>query len=92
MFKYFGIISGVAMALIGEVVTAMADGVLDGAELSRLIKRGVMSLRMAGVSQTELDQIQVITDRFEFDALPFNDGDLLVYAPQELLEKLKIKV
>ena len=91
-FKVFKIVMGVAMAIAGEVCEAWEDGVLDGPELASIIKKGIMGLRMTGVSQDELDQIQMVTSRAEYDMLSFKDGDLLVYAPEELTSKLKIKV
>ena len=91
-FKIFGAVTGVATSIAGEVVQALADKVLDGTELGRIIKKGVYGLRMAGVSQDELDQIQVIMTREEYEALPFKDGDLIVYGPMELTSKLRIKV
>jgi len=91
-FKIFGIVSSLAMNVAGEVVQALQDKVLDGPELASIIKKTIMGLRMAGVSQDELDQIQVITDRVEFETLPFKDGDVVIYGPSELTSKLKIKV
>jgi hypothetical protein len=91
-FKILGIVTGMATALAGEVVQAMADGVLDGTELAHLIKRGIMTLRMSGVSQEELDQIQITTKLSEVEGLQFKDGDLMVYVPEELSSKLKIEV
>ena len=91
-FKIFGAVTGVATSIAGEVVQALADKVLDGTELGRIIKKGVYGLRLAGVSQEELDQIQVITTQEEYNALPFKDGDLIVYGPTELTSKLRIKV
>jgi len=91
-FKILGIVTGMATQVAGEVVQALADGVLDGPELGNIIKKGILGLRMAGVSQDELDQIQMVTTRAEYDALKFKDGDVLVYGPVELTSKLKIKV
>ena len=91
-FKILGIVTGMATQVAGEVVQALADGVLDGPELGNIIKKGIFGLRMAGVSQDELDQIQMVTTRAEYDALEFKDGDVLVYGPVELTSKLKIKV
>jgi hypothetical protein len=87
-----GIATGVATVLAGEVVQAMADGVLDGTELGRLIKRGIMTLRMSGVSQEELDLIKIVSQKYEYDTLNFKDGDMVIYVPVELSSKLKIKV
>ena len=91
-FKIFGAVTGVTTSIAGEVVQAFADNVLDGTELGRIIKKGVYGLRMAGVSQEELDQIQVVMTLEEYEALPFKDGDLIVYGPTELTSKLRIKV
>jgi hypothetical protein len=91
-FKILGIVTGMATQVAGEVVQALADGVLDGPELGNLIKKGILGLSMAGVSQEELDQIQMVTTRAEYDVLEFKDGDVLVYGPVELTSKLKIKV
>jgi hypothetical protein len=91
-FRILGIVTGIATTLAGEVVQALADGVLDGPELGNIIKRGIMSLRMSGVSQEDLDMIQMVTTRAEYEALDFQDGDVLVYGPIELTSKLKIKV
>jgi hypothetical protein len=57
-FKILGIVTGMATQVAGEVVQALADGVLDGPELGNIIKKGIMGLRLAGVSHDELDQIQ----------------------------------
>lgn len=91
-FKIFGAVTGVVSSTAGEVMQALADGVLDGTELARIIKAGIMGLRMAGVSRGDLDQVQVITTRNEYEMLPFKDGDVLVYGPSEVTGKLKIKV
>jgi hypothetical protein len=76
----------------GEIAQALADGVLNGPELARIVKAGVMGLRMVGVSHRDLDQVQVITTRAEYEMLPFKDGDVIVYGPEELTSKLKMKV
>ena len=91
-FKILGIVTGMATQVAGEVVQALADGVLDGPELGNIIKKGIMGLRLAGVSHDELDQIQMVTTRAEYDALEFKDGDVLFYGPVELTSKLKIRV
>ena len=91
-FKIFGVITGVATSVAGEVVQSLSDGTLDGPELANIIKKSVRGLRMAGVSQEELDMVQVITTRQEYEQLQFVDGDVLVYGPVELTSKLKIKV
>ena len=92
--KYFMIIAQItslATLMAGEIVQALSDGVLDGPELANIVKRGILNLRMAGVSHEDLDQIQVITARYEYDQLPFKDGDVLFYGPSEVTSKLKIK-
>jgi hypothetical protein len=91
-FKVFKVVMGVAMSIAGESMEAWEDGVLDGPELASIIKKGIMGLRMTGVSQDELDQILLITTKMEYDMLPFKDGDLVIYGPSELTSKLKIKV
>jgi len=91
-FKVFRIVMGIALAIGGEVAEAWADGVLDGPELASIIKNGIMGLRMSGVSQKDLDMIQMVTTKGEYDMLDFKDGDLLLYAPEELIAKMKIKV
>jgi hypothetical protein len=91
-FKILGIVTGMATQVAGKVVQALADGVLDNPELGNIIKKGILWLRVAGVSQDELDQNQMVTTRAEYDALEFKDGDVLVYGPVELTARLKIRV
>jgi len=91
-FKIFGVLTGVATSIAGEVVQAMADGVLDGSELAGIIKSGISGLRMTGVTHDDLDQIKVVTSTYEHQQIDFQNGDIVVYAPVELLAKLKIKV
>ncbi len=91
-FKLFRVVMSVSMAISGEIAEAWEDGILNGKEMASIIKNGIMGLRMAGVSQKDLDQIQVVTQRYELEALSFKDGDIAVYGPQELINKLKIKV
>jgi hypothetical protein len=91
-FKVFKVVMGVAMAIAGDVLEAWEDGVLDGKELGTIISKGIMGLRMTGVSQDELDQILIISTKMEYDMLPFKDGDLVIYGPSELTSKMKIKV
>lgn len=90
--KIIGAVMGVAMAIAYDVIEAFKDNILDGSEIARITKSGFQGLRVAGVSQAELDMIQVATTRQEYEALDFKDGDVLVYGPQELTSKLKIKV
>lgn len=91
-FKVLGVITGMSTMVAGEVVQAFSDGALDGSELAGIIKRGITGLRIAGVSQADLDQIQIATTQAEYDALDFQDGDMLIYSPKELTSKLKITV
>lgn len=91
-YKIFGVVTGVATQIAGAVMQAFSDDVLDGPELANITKSGIQGLRMAGVSQKELDMIQVATTRAEYEALPFKDGDVLIYGPVELTSKLKIRV
>lgn len=91
-FKLFGVVTGIVSATAGEVIQALADGILDGRELAKIVKAGIMGLRMAGISHADLDQVQVITTRAEYEALPFKDGDVAVYGPVEVTSKLKIEV
>lgn len=94
--RYFIIVSQVtslATVMAGEIAQALMDGVLDGTELANIIKRLIMNLRMVGVSHAQLDQIKMtttITETTEL-ALNFKDGDIMVYVPSELTNKLKIE-
>ncbi len=94
-FKYFILIaqlSGLATSLAGEIAQALSDGVLNGSELGSIISRFITNLRMVGVSQGDIGMIQMVTTRVEFDQLDFKDGDILVYGPSELTDKLEVKV
>lgn len=90
--KIIGAIMGMAMAIGYDVMDALRDDILDGPEIARIIKSGIQGLRFAGVSHKDLDHVQVITDRAAYEALPFKDGDLIIYGPSELTSKLKVKV
>jgi len=93
--RYFIIVSQVtslATVMAGEIAQALMDGVLDGTELANIIKRLIMNLRMVGVSHAQLDQIKMVMTRPDFEALPFKDGDIVVYVPSELTDQLKIEV
>lgn len=86
-----------AMTTIGsqmgmEIIIALEDGELDAKEVGRIVKRGINGLRMAGVSQKELDQVLLIVDKYEFDMLDFKEGDMLIYSPAEVNAKLKVKL
>jgi len=94
--RYFIIVSQVtslATVMAGEIAQALMDGVLDGTELANIIKRLIMNLRMVGVSHAQLDQIKMFTTQIEFNGaqVTFRDGDILVYVPSELTNKLKIE-
>lgn len=73
-----------------EIVLALQDRKLDGPEIGRIIKRGIQGLRMAGVSQKDLDQVKFIVDPFEFESLEFKEGDMLIYSPAEVNDQLLI--
>lgn len=73
-----------------EIVLALQDKKLDGPEVGRIVKRAIQGLRMAGVSQRDLDQVLFITDPFEFEALEFKEGDMLIYSPAEVNNQLQI--
>jgi len=91
-FKLFGILTGIATSITGQVVQSLADGVLSGSEIVEIIKGAIRGLRMAGVNHQDLDKILVVTTMYEHQQIEFRDGDIMVYAPVELLAKLKIKV
>lgn len=91
-FQVFGAITAIGTQVGMKVVSAMEDDVLDGPEIGDIVKTSINALRMAGVSHADLDKIQVITSRAGYEALPFKDGDVLIYGPSELTGKLKVKV
>ena len=88
--RLYLILWGVANSVVQEFLFAMMDKVLDGVELLRIIKTAIMSLRLSGVLDSDVDQIQLITSKAEHDALDFVDGDAVLFLPKELVEKLKI--
>lgn len=90
-FEVFMAINSVGTQVAIEVYQALKDGELDGKELTGIVKTGIRSLRMAGVSHDDLDKILMVTSKAEYDMLPFKDGDVLFYAPSELTDKLSIK-
>lgn len=88
--KLFIIIWGVVNSMVQEFCLAMFDKILTGVELVRIIKAGVMGLRLAGVTSGDVDKIKLITTKAEYDALDFQDGDGMLYGPKVLLEKIEI--
>jgi hypothetical protein len=90
--RLFLIIWGAANALVQEFAMAMMDKVLTGPEFLRMIKSALMSLRFAGLSSTELDKIQLVTTASEWQSIPFKDGDGAIFAPQELIDQIKINL
>lgn len=89
--RLFIIIWGVANGIMQEVLMAMMDKVLDGSEILRIIKAGLMALRF-GLSSVDVDRIELVTDAMEYKALIFADGDAMLYVPKDLLEKLQINL
>lgn len=92
LFEVFGAVSTIGIQVGMKVVKALEDNVLYGPELAEIFKTSLQALRMAGVSNEDIDKVRVITTRAEFDQLDFKDGDVLVYGPEELTKKLRIEV
>lgn len=92
LIRVLGAITTVGSQLGMEIIIALEDGVLDGKELGKIVKRGINGLRMAGISQAELDQVHLIVDKYEFDTLDFKEGDMVIYSPAEVNAKLKVKL
>ena len=92
LIRVLGAISTIGSQMGMEIIIALEDGELDGKEVGRIVKRGINGLRMAGISQAELDQVQLIVDKYEFDMLDFKDGDMIIYSPAEVNAKLKVKL
>lgn len=88
--RTFILVWGVVNSMVQETLMAMMDKVLTGAELVRIIKAGLMGLRLGQVTSRDVDAIQLVTTAAEFDAVDFKDGDGALYAPKVLLDKLKI--
>ena len=89
--ELFITLNAVASQVAMQVLRALQDDVLDGPEVAGIVKAAIQGLRMTGVSHADLDQIKMITTKSDYDALPFKDGDVMIYGPSELTSKLKIK-
>lgn len=90
--RVLGAIGMVGSQVGMEIVIALEDKILDGPEIGRIVQRALQGLKMAGVTQEDLDKIQFITDPYDFQSLEFRDGDMLIYSPLEVNAKLKINL
>jgi len=89
-FRMMLIVWQVVNTITNEILIALIDGVLDGPEFLKIVKSGLMSLRLSNLQSTDLDRLQLITTASEFQSLGFQDGDGAIYVPKDVLEKLKI--
>jgi hypothetical protein len=80
-----------ALAVVNEILLAMTDGVMSHIEMLTILKNAIRNFKLE-LAQAEVDKIQIISSKLEYDTLVFEDGDAAIYAPVEVLEKLKIDV